>query len=106
VLPALSMVIDDLHILGTLRAPSEADSVLVVDSYAMLPFAIVLKRLEPVARRTSQVLERISLVELVEFPARHSPDRLRTGLRGPLRGRGVEDVTSPLVSKRLDHPTM
>lgn len=45
------MVIDDLHILGiAVFAPSKADTPLIVDANAVLPFPVAAELLETVAR--------------------------------------------------------
>jgi len=51
------VVIDDLYVLWAVRRPSETDPVLIVDSNAMLPFAITLQNLESISWRDPQILK-------------------------------------------------
>ena len=51
------MVIDDLYVLWAVRRPSETDPVLIVDSNAVLPFAITLQGFESVSWRDPEILK-------------------------------------------------
>ena len=55
----LSVVVNDLHLLWSGGGPHEADPPLVVDPDAVLPDPTALERLEPIARRDAEVLERL-----------------------------------------------
>src|SRR3982750_428626 len=54
---SISMIIDDLYPVRPFCRPHEADTVLVVDSYAVLAGAIALERFQPIARRRGEVQE-------------------------------------------------
>jgi hypothetical protein len=54
-IPSPLVIVNDFHIFGPGRSPSEADSPLFIDSDAVLPIAIALQRLEPIAGRAAQV---------------------------------------------------
>ncbi len=51
------MIVDDFDLERGARLEAEADAPLVVDTDAVLAFAIAMERLQMVARRCSQVLE-------------------------------------------------
>jgi hypothetical protein len=51
------MVIDDLHPVRAVFRPDQAEAPLVVDPNAMLPLAIALEGLKPVAGRDPQFVE-------------------------------------------------
>src|SRR5262245_12295585 len=51
-----SVVVDDLHILGTI-VPAKTDSPLVIDADAVLAHPVAPEGLEPISRRTSQILQ-------------------------------------------------
>src|ERR1035437_4307221 len=51
-----SVVIGDLHIVRPIVLPDKADAVLIVDPYAVLPAPVTLHSLQPVPRRSTQVV--------------------------------------------------
>ena len=55
-MPAL-VVVNDLNLLGSRRAPAEADAPLIVDADTELALAIAFKRLKSIAGRGTQELE-------------------------------------------------
>jgi hypothetical protein len=69
-----SVIVDDFDVFDTGQGPAEADAPLVVDSDAELADTPALQRLQPVARRHSQVAELTSNLELPEFPPRSGID--------------------------------
>jgi len=63
------MIVRNLHCMCSICLPYKADSVLIVDSDAVLPNPISLERLQPVSRRHPQVNKvdaRLNLIELTE----------------------------------------
>ena len=50
------MIVHDLNRTRAVRRPDEADAVSVIDTNAVLPFAIAEKRLKPIARRDPEVV--------------------------------------------------
>jgi hypothetical protein len=68
-----SVVVRDLDFVGMTGLPDETDAVLIVDSYAVLPFAIALQLLEPIARRDGELADLANPVELVELATSDSP---------------------------------
>ena len=53
----LLVVVNDLNIEGVSALPAEADSILIVDTYAVLAFPISLRLFQSVRRRAIQILE-------------------------------------------------
>ncbi len=52
-----SVIIDNLHIVGGLFHPLEADSILVIDPDAVLPLPTPLQAFQPIAGRNCQRLQ-------------------------------------------------
>ncbi len=98
------MVIAYFDPLRSLVAPDETDSVLVVDTDAVLPFSVPVERLQAVPRWDPQRLKRDHGVQLVELALRDSPQLL--GARPSCRfgTAPVEDIFRPPVIERPNHP--
>ena len=81
------MVIDDLYLRGTVRSPTEADTIPVVDPDAVLPLPVGDERFEPVSGWHSQVLKSLGGIEMLELPPGDSPQlpgtRFPCGFRVP-----------------------
>jgi hypothetical protein len=66
-LPLLAVIIDDFHPFRPGGGPDEADSVLLVNSDAVLPFAVSCQCFKVIARRCPQRVEGGRSVELAQF---------------------------------------
>ena len=55
----MSVAVNDLNVTGAFIGPDEADSPLLVDSYAVLARSIILQRLKAVARRQLQIVKNL-----------------------------------------------
>jgi hypothetical protein len=93
------MIIAHFHIVGVVViTPDKADTVLVVDPYAVLAFPVTFKRFKAIARRKSQVVQDLGSVHHFQLPTSsafylpETPDGLT-----------IEKALCVLVSKRLDH---
>jgi hypothetical protein len=64
----LSVVVDDLHIRCTGVGPAEADSPLLVDSYAVLASPVSFQLLQAVAGRDPEVIQVLGGVEKQQLP--------------------------------------
>jgi hypothetical protein len=64
------VVINDLDFQRLPFSPNKADEVLIVDSYAVLPFSVRSQRFQPVSRRAVQVFKKRSGVKHYEFSVR------------------------------------
>ena len=73
------MVVDDLDLLGALTCPTESDAVALIDPDAVLATAVATEALEPIARRSSQVIEKGRRLDLVQLAAGDRPQRRGAG---------------------------
>lgn len=93
------MVINDLDIEGISIVPYEADSPLVVYSYAVLAFPGTFQLFKVIARRNLQVVETDGSMYLKQLSQRNALD-----FRGnPFRPAPVEDTFRFLRAKTQDH---
>jgi len=97
------MIVHDLDVVGVAAAPCEADPPLIVDTDAVLASTGASQRLQSVARRRAQNLERVGGVEHCELGL----SAARKDLRKPLRDEPLEDRRRALgllsTSARQDH---
>jgi hypothetical protein len=92
------MVFNDLHILGTISYPAEADPPLIVDPDALLPLTVATQSLQSIAGRNAQVIEANGDLELAQLAACHDRDALKAP--DALASRECFGVGTP---KRSDH---
>src|SRR5208282_5857037 len=91
------MVVRDLDLKSVVPAPSETNSVLSVDAYAVLTLPAAVQLLQSVPGRDRQVLQRRGAIEHGQFPSRHAGWRRTPGLtRSP-------DFRRFFVGESLDH---
>ena len=69
-----SMVVSNLHIPGGTIRPPEANSPLVIDTNAVLPYAIAFQSLQSIAGRDAQLFKIDNSVQYQEFAARLALD--------------------------------
>lgn len=100
------MIVDYFNVDRTRIRPTETDSILVVDPDALLTVTISPERLKAVPRRYPQVVDDLGLVESVEFPRSHFPQRSRQPLAGDLRVPTIEEVFGRLITEASDHGYM
>jgi hypothetical protein len=94
------MIVRDLHVVGVVPAPHEADPVLVVDPDAMLPLSVAAQFLQAIAGRNPQILELKRTFEHGQLASGHASGRLAPGLaRSP-------DFRRLPVGESLDHPAI
>jgi hypothetical protein len=62
------MVVDYLDRIGAVLRPHKTDAPLIVDANAVLPFAIIFQRFEPIGRGYLQINERLSLIQHEQLP--------------------------------------
>ena len=91
------MIVCDLNVAGAQFSPHEADSVLIVDSNAVLALPISGKALQSVARGNLQFLQRLNGIKLIKFSCCDLPELLRAGLSGSLRIDAIENVLGGLI---------
>src|SRR5208282_5364908 len=91
------MVICDLHFVSFGFAPYEANSVLIVDSNAVLTLTIAAQFLQPVSGRNLQVVQSYGAIEHGKLSFRN------TGWRCTARLAASPDFRRFLVGESLDH---
>jgi hypothetical protein len=96
---APSVVVRDLHVAGISEFPPEADAPLIVDTNAVLACSRTRKSFQPIARRNSEVLDRIRGIQKQELPM-SSP--LHVGWK-PLRSLSLEDPLGLPITKASNH---
>jgi hypothetical protein len=93
------MIVDDLDIEGIPISPNEANSVLVVDPYRALSFAIMFERVQSVIGWNRQVLQLTGRIEHPEL----SPSDLEQGGRKSFGAFPAEDKLGGSVAEAADH---
>lgn len=64
------MVVNDFNILGTILAPTEAESPLLVNSNAVLPFSVARQSFESITRERSQILQVRCAIKDLKAPSK------------------------------------
>jgi hypothetical protein len=70
------MVVYDLHIESITRLEAKAQTPPVIDTNAPLTSAVTAQSLQPVARRNTEILKGIRIVQHLQFPLGSAGDRL------------------------------
>jgi len=70
--------------MGIALLPDKADTPLVIDPNAVLPFSVACERLKPVAWRRSKVLELGDSIQLAQLPPGNTSERLEAATSEPL----------------------
>lgn len=68
------MVINNFHVIRTIRSPYKTDAPLIVYANALLIFAITLQRLEVVARWHEKISQLDGIIQHLQFPCRNDFD--------------------------------
>jgi hypothetical protein len=66
------MIIHDLNVIGVPVSPNKADTPLIVDPNAVLPFPVSVECFEAVPRRRRQVAQLSRNIQLAKFSLGHS----------------------------------
>ena len=94
---SLSMIVYDLNILRTF-IPAEAHSELIVHADAVLSGAVAFQNFQPVARRTSQIIQLLGSGDHFQLTTRH-----RFDVPEPLHPLAVEQPFGFGAPEALDH---
>lgn len=94
------MVVRDFYFVSVRGAPFEANSVLIVDSYAVLTLAIAAQLRQPVPGWDPQIVQRQSAIEHGQLASR------RTGWRRTPSLAGSPDFRRLFVGESPDHKTI
>jgi hypothetical protein len=92
------VVVHNFNAVSVPAAPQQADTPLVVDTYAVLPVPVTAERLQPIGRWGFQVFEFGSGLDHSQFSARHSLD-----IAEPSAVMAQADLFGFLAAKRLYH---
>jgi hypothetical protein len=92
------MVVCYFNVMGVSAFPAKADSPPIVDPDTVLPLAIALQGLEPVARRDFQVLKALGLVKVQELSPCNPFYRAK-----PRHVQVIEECLGFGITERPDH---
>lgn len=92
------MIVHNLNVMRPICLSRKADSILVVDSNAVLPLPVVLQRFQPVSRGDTKVFQFGSGFDHVQLPERDRADRLPAFIRA-----SFEESLCIAVCEALDH---
>lgn len=68
------MIVNNLYVFRCAFPPPKTDPPLIVDPDAVLPFSVTGQRLESISWNCRDVFQLFSVIEHLEFPARHFLD--------------------------------
>jgi hypothetical protein len=91
------VIVRDLHSIGPVGGPLEADPVLIVDANAVLAVAITPERFQTIPWRHPKILEPFDRIALIQLPVDHSPQVSRALVARRLRVLVVEAIVSMLL---------
>jgi hypothetical protein len=91
------MVIRDFHVVSIWSTPNEADSVLIVDSYAVLPLPVTVQLFQPISGWNLQVIQREGTIKHGQFAPGYA------GWRPAPRPAGSPDFRRLFVGETPDH---
>jgi hypothetical protein len=94
-----SVIVDDFNVVRIRAFPSEAHPPLVIDSTTVLPLSIAAKFLQPIARRTPQLVERFRSVDGNQL-TEHNASELS---REPPRRLSCKQPFGVAIAEGLDH---
>ena len=93
------MIVAQFNVVGVLSLKPKTQPPLTVDRYGIVPEAIPLQSMEPVAWRNTHVFDRLGSIKHIEFS-----QRARNNLwRKPLYGAVAEQSFRTFVTKALYH---
>ena len=103
-LPALiSVIICDFDFIGMAFLPYKTNTILLVDSDAVLIFSVAFQRLKSVAWRDVELNHISNPVNLIQLSLSHRPNGLGTAFSGGLRIMSVKNILCACIFKRLYH---
>ena len=93
------MVIHNLHLVGAIIAPYEANPPLIIDADRVLPGSVPQQGFQAVARRGTKIIQRLCRVQDGQLPPRGGQN-----IRGETLGHPVgEYLGCALVGEAADH---
>jgi hypothetical protein len=100
------VIVHHLNVLRPLRRPTKANTILLIDSNAVLAGTIPSQGLEVIAGRYPEIGQFLSRIDLVELPPGNGPEGLGTCLAGHGGVDTIEDVFRSAVCEAADHLDM
>jgi hypothetical protein len=97
------MIINDLQVGWTIISPAKTDAILLVDSNAVLSFAISRQSFRSIARWYPQFFQSLNGVQLIQFSHRNAPQISRTTFPCSFRVEPIEDILGAAISEGLNH---
>ena len=76
------MIVRNFNIMRSICLPNKADSILVIDSNALLTSPVSLQRFQPVPRWDAKVFQIDRSFDLIQFAERNHADRLPASIDG------------------------
>jgi hypothetical protein len=64
------MIVDDLYVVSVSLSPHKTNAPLVIDTDAVLPFAVSCQCMKPIAARDTQIHQTFGRVQHQQFPSR------------------------------------
>jgi len=89
------VIIGDFDFVGISRLPPETDSILIVDSDAVLPLTIPSQSLQAISGRHSKIPEVANPIQQIEFSLRDRPQGTRTDFQGGTGFGAVKNIFGP-----------
>lgn len=99
----LLVIVDYLNRFWSTIGPNEADTILIVDPYAVLTRPFATQGLNPVTWRDTEVIQMGSGVELLKLEQRSPLQLLWHGRPGMFGRSPVEDIFRATATKGSDH---
>ena len=99
----LLVVVRDLNLVGISRLPSEANPILIVDPYAVLPAPVAAQPFESIPPRNTELAEVSDSIDLIELPTGDLPHVLGTGSSGNRTPDSIKDVLGPAAPEGAYH---
>jgi len=97
------VVVGNLDVFRPSLGPPETDSILVIDSNAMLTPPFLPELPQSIPRGNAQVLKGLRLIQLVKLPSGDGTKQTRARLASALRIEAVEHILGAGVTEGLDH---
>ena len=97
------MIIDDLDCFRTAICPLKAQTVLIVDTNAVVAGALTSQGFKPVAGRGAKRIKPCRSVQLIQLPAGDCPELPRACFSRGFRITAIKNILCPSVGKGPDH---
>lgn len=100
------VIVDNLYCFWSTIGPNKANTILVIDPYAVLTFPLAAQCLKSISWRHTKVIQMGSGVELLKLEERSAFQLLWQGSSGVFGRSSVEDIFCATIAKASDHVNM